>query len=317
MNWRIPNQLTALAGATLLLVMFPYSNTPVWACSTGGGSGGFSYGSQTGGGSVTVCARAAVETRTVAVAKPAPKPIAKPAPAPKPVAAPKPAPKPVTKPAPKPAPKILLTPAKLTPPPALLKPAPKPVPRIAPKSTPKPKAPVLKPVAKPPVNVPVVIRLSSSSAGQENFSPASITVVASPSQLALGEETFLAVDAMVHYRSGSILGRATDVRFEPIATSWNYGDGKTAGSFPWHSYAELGTYSVTATVAYSVSYQIAGESSWVSAGEIAVSDSAEVSVGDQGADPGGSVPDGAAPTSSVRLVAKNCIGNQSAYGCMH
>lgn len=315
MKWRLPNQLTALAGATLLLVMFPYSNTPAWACSTGGVSAGFSYGSQTGGGSVTVCARAAVETRTVAVAKPTPKPIAKPGPAPKPVAAPKPAPKPVTKPAPKPAPKILLTPAKLTPPPALLKPVPKPVPRIAPKPTPKPKAPVLKPVAKPAVNVPVVISLSSVSSGQASFSPAPITVVASPSQLALGEETYLTVDAMVHYRSGSILGKATDVRFEPIATSWNYGDGSTVGSGQLHSYAELGTYSVTATVTYAVSYQITGESSWVSAGEIAVSDSTEVSVGDPGAGPGGLVPDGPTPTPSVRLVAKNCIGNQSAYGC--
>jgi hypothetical protein len=317
MNRPFPDRLVAIAGATLLLVMFPFIPTPSWGCTTGGG-GGFSYGSQTGGGAVTVCARAVVETRTTAVVKSAPKPVV----VPKPVAAPKPAPKPISvapKPAPKQAvkpvtktpPKVFFTPVKLTPPPALLKPVTKPV--VKPPVKPKSAVPA-KPVVKAPVNVPIVIAASNSSTGQASFSPAPLHASASLGEVEPGETVIFSADPMVHYRSGVILEKATDVRFVPVSITWSFGDGGVGdGSAVSHAFATSGQYLAVATAVYSVSYQIAGQSGWVEAGPIAVSDSVSILVSQNGSPADGPTAGQLPPVA--RLVGKNCFADAAAYGC--
>jgi len=291
-------------GFALIITMFPFAPTPSWACSAGGG-GAFSYGSQTGGGSVTVCARAVVESRSVVVAKSAPRPVvAAPKPAPKPIAsAPKSAPKPVVA-APKPVTRLFAQ-ANLNPPPSLLKPIAKP--KAAPKPAPKPPAPV--------PNKPAVIVLSSASNGQASFSPAPLTALADPPNLTAGEATTLTANPMLHFQSGALLGKATDVRFEPISTSWNFGDGSTgSGSTAAHAYAADGQYRATAMVTYAVYYQIAGQTGWVSGGQITVSDAVLIQVSAGGIDlPIGQDP--VSPPAVVRLVGKNCLISPGAYGC--
>ena len=110
MKWHNPTRLLALAGAALLLVMYPFTATRSWACAVSGSSN-FSHASQADDTAITVCAKATAVTK--AKAKPAlpakPAPVKQSAPKMIPKVTPKPAPKPTAKPTPKATPKSLVT----------------------------------------------------------------------------------------------------------------------------------------------------------------------------------------------------------------
>ena len=287
------------------MAIYQFHPTASWACSAGGGSG-FSYSAQTSATAVTVCAKSAVDVRTVSNAKPvdAPKVTAKPAPKPtsKPVV--KPAPAPPAKPVVKAPPTVtLLTPIKRGVPVSLQKPkpTPKPIARPAPVAAPK--------VAIPAPKTTTATLVSSAEA---SFSPAALLVTASDSAVTPTTSVGFSTNAVQHYKTGALLGKATAVQFVPIQTNWNFGDGSSlSGASANHAFRGFGAYEVSATVLYSVSYQIAGASGWVSSGSISVSDSVAVLV--SGVESESPVPAGGG--SVVRLVGKNCFDNPGSFGC--
>lgn len=292
------------------MAIYQFQPTASWACSAGGGSG-FSHSAQTSATAVTVCAKTAVEVRTVSTTKPVatPKETAKPTPKPtsKPVA--KPAPQPPAKPVVKaPVTVALLTPIMKGVPVALQKPksTPKPTPKPIVRPTPIAAAKSATPVAK-------VATSTLVSSEEASFSPASLLVSASDSEVMPGVSIGFATNAVVHYKTGSLLGKATDVQFVPMQTKWSFGDGATAsGASAAHAFTSIGKYVVSASVIYSVSYQIAGASSWISSGSISVSDSVAVKIS------GAELADAPAPIDSVsvvRLVGKNCLDNPGSFGC--
>jgi hypothetical protein len=311
-----------LASAGCLMVLYQLNPAPSWACSAGGGAG-VSYSSQTNADSVTVCVKSVVETRSGSSSKPvtAPKPAQKPEP--KPV--PKPVHKPVAKPAPKlpekvvtkaPAKIVLLTPIKVGVPALLRKPTPAPALKSAPKPAPKPvaKAPTL-PSAKP---VTPIQKVSSSVAIDEaSFSPTALSISATGYSIALESQVSFSSNAKLHYKSATLLGKSTEVRFEPLSVRWSFGDGATvSGVSAAHAFNKTGRFSVGATVIYGVSYQISGSSDWTASGSIGLSDSIEIMVT---ADSGFEAPSQSVDSEGstrVRLVGQNCLENPGSFGCI-
>jgi hypothetical protein len=299
------NRTLILATAGFLMAAYQFSPIPVWACSTSSSSG-FSYSANTGPSSVTVCAKSVVSTKTTAPAKPA-------APKPPTVAPAKPSPKPVATATTKPAPATPAKPALLTPiqkgvPTSLLKPTPQPTPK-----------PVAKPTAKPtpakPSSAPNASSSSSikSSSAEVSFSPEPLAIWVAKDVASVGEEVAFWAPNSIHYKSGSLLGKPTDVRFTPVNTHWDFGDGDSgAGEVIAHGFSAVGSFDVVASVRYSVEYQIFGASGWVSSGEIVVSDSLSMPV--QTLDLPVAPP--RAPQAKVfRLVGENCLGKRSVFGC--
>jgi hypothetical protein len=316
MNWQNLSRVTALVCAAFLIAVYQFNPMPSWACSAGG-VGGFSYASQTNSNSVTVCVKSVVDTRSTAPAKPAtvPKPAtpAKPAPkvAPKPIA--KPAPAVSSKPTVKAPPKVvLLTPIKIGVPASLQKP----------KTVPKP---VAKPVSKPPVKAVPVSKNSPATAAaktlistlvsnaEASFSPAPLSISASDNSVLQGESVSFSSNAFAHYKSGSLLGKSTQVFFQPAETLWRFGDGTSAsGQVVGHSYSRVGDFAIEATVTYAVSCQIEGVSTWVDSGSITVSDLvALVVTSNYGDEDPPSIDVG----KTVRLVGKNCFEKPGTFGC--
>ena len=286
MKWHNPTRLLALAGAALLLVMYPFTATRSWACTVSGSSN-FSHASQADDTAITVCAKATAVTKAKAKpalpAKPAP---AKPAPA-------KPAP--VKQSAPKMIPKV-------TP-----KPAPKPTAKPTPKAAPKPTA---KPTPKATPKSLVTTKVSNA---QARFTPAQIQITTSNQFPEVGEVVLVQVSAVRHFRTASLLGREAEVRFTPAETAWVFGDGAGAlGSEARPSYERSGKYLLSVKVSYFAEYRFAGEAKWQESGTIVVRDSIEISVGQ--APESAEVPISGSP-NRVLLVAKNCSGRENAFGC--
>jgi hypothetical protein len=120
-------------------------------------------------------------------------------------------------------------------------------------------------------------------------------------------------NAFAHYKSGSLLGKATQVFFQPVDALWNFGDGTSAsGQTAGHSYSRVGDFVIEAAVTYAVSYQIDGVSIWVDSGSITVSDLISLSVtAAQEVEGPPSIDVG----TSVRLVGKNCYEKPGTFGC--
>ena len=267
-------------------------------------------GSQTSSTAVTVCARSVVESKSTTSAKPA-TPVAKPAPKPvaKPIAKP-PAPKPVTKAPPK---VVLLTPIKTGVPASLTKPVAKPAPKTVVKA--KPSVPVKSPA--PQAATPAkTVSATSVNTAEADFSPMALIVSASENQVTVGEDVTFWTNAVTHYRSGALLGKATEVMFAPSSISWNFGNGAGgAGGTVGASFSSSGEYLVSANVRYNVSYRVAGSSDWVASGEITVGDSNSIRVFDN--DDSGSGANNPEPISKeVKLVGKNCLARPDAFGCV-
>lgn len=129
----------------------------------------------------------------------------------------------------------------------------------------------------------------------------------------MGEEIAFWAPSSVHYKYGTLLGKATDVRFSPIETSWSFGDGDSAdGAVTTHGFADEGIFDVVAHIRYAVDYQISGASSWVSSGTIIVADSLTMPV--YALETTVAQPR-TPPKKVVRLVGENCLSRQSAFGC--
>jgi hypothetical protein len=81
--------------------------------------------------------------------------------------------------------------------------------------------------------------------------------------LAINQSTQFSAAAILHFRSGKIIGKQAEVRFEPSDVYWNFGDGSQGkGGTLKKSYSEPGLYLVTAKVTYLVSYRLVGETGW-------------------------------------------------------
>jgi hypothetical protein len=268
MKWHNPTRLLALAGAALLLVMYPFTASRSWACTVSGSSN-FGHASQADDTALTVCAKATAVTK--AKAKPAPP--AKPAPT-KPAPA-KPAPAKQT--APKTIPKLTPKPPVIT----LPKVTPKPAPKLTPKPTPK--------------AMPKSLVTTKVSNAQARFTPAPVQITTSNQSPEVGEVILVRLNAFMHFRTASLLGREAEVRFTPTET-----------------YERIGKYLLSVKLAYLAEYRFAGEATWQESGTIVVRDSIEISVGQ--ALGTAEVPSSGSP-NRVLLVAKNCSGRDSAFGC--
>ena len=204
MKWRNPISFLALAGATLLLAMFPFAPSRSWACSASSGSS-FSHATQSDESSLTICAKSTTVSKSKTPAKPAP---AKPAP-PKPV---------VSKP-------VVSKPVVSKP--VVSKPAPpKPVlPKVTPKPAPKPAPPKQVQAAPKPSPKPTMKTTQSTTilTAEARFSPAAAPISASNLSPALGELVEFRALAATHFKTASILGRLAEVKFTPIAIDWNFG----------------------------------------------------------------------------------------------
>lgn len=284
MNWKSRNRATAIAGATLLLVMMPFAPVKVWACTVSG-SQSFAVNSEIDEDSVTICVKEVTRkvVKPVAPPKVAPpvKVIRKPTVVTKPnpvTALPKPTPS--QKPAAKPS-------------------APKPL-ASKPQATPKPKA-------SPIVAMPRVT--SSASSAEMRFTPAALVVRASATEIRVDQAVNFSADAFLHFKTSSLLGKATEVRFTPISINWLLANGGVAsGQSITSRFDHLGKFVVIARARYAVAYRLSGESQWLESGEIVVAGSVSISVSDDYPKP--------TPTATrVLLVANNCQSNPTAFGC--
>ncbi|CAB4622441.1 MAG: hypothetical protein F2599_03500 [Actinobacteria bacterium] len=239
-NFRTINSYLGLA---LMLALISAAPTPSWAsCKNSGGSAGLSkVSSEVAGGSVKICALASsVSPARVAVLI---KPI-----------------KIVVK-----APiKVVVVP-------------PKPIIRVAPHQVQilfGPQYPFPKPetktrtklitkigLEKKPVTSP---GLSLSSSDAAIFTPAELTLSAQPSnQLLLGQRVNFQSSASLHYRTGLVLGLATEVRFTPMKILWQLAQETDSDWQPEHVFDTVGTHSISARVDYEVAYRLRGSSDWV------------------------------------------------------
>jgi PKD domain len=216
----------------------------------------------------------------------------------------------------KPAPPAKPAPAKPAPvkqsaPKTIAKVTPKPPVKTFPKVTPKP-AP--KPTSKPtPKATPKTVLTTKVSNAQARFTPAPVQITTSNQSPETGELILVQVSAVRHFRTASLLGREAEVRFTPTETAWVFGDGVGAlGSEARHSYERSGKYLLSVKVSYLAEYRFAGEANWQESGTIVVRDSIEINVGlDTGS---ADIPISGSPYR-VLLVAKNCSGRESAFGC--
>jgi hypothetical protein len=132
--------------------------------------------------------------------------------------------------------------------------------------------------------------------------------VAGETNLSVGHSVLLSSLAKKHQRNRMLLWYPTQVRFKPLKTTWNFGDGETsAAPVVAHSWSKPGFYEVTLAVEYSVKYRIVGKSDWVLLpGTVrGVSTPRTFHVGEATRQ----------TDSRVTLVHWNCIQKLSAFGC--
>ena len=117
---------------------------------------------------------------------------------------------------------------------------------------------------------------------------------------------------------GTLLGGPAEVRFTPVAFTWDYGDGAsrtsaTAGA-PWaalgirefdptntsHIYRTKGTYTITLTIDYAVEYRL-GAGAWVPITGLLRLDSNPLTIW--------------AGTAKTVLVNEDCLANPAGPGC--
>jgi len=305
----------ALLGLALIFGLVGFAPAPSWAgCkNSGGGGSAFNYGSEVSGSAVTICLNTSVvlPARSSTIPKVTPKVVAKVTPKVAAKVTPKVVAKPVAKVAPKP-----LTLADIR---ALMRAADaikaKPIVVAKPKAVLKPKL-IIKTPAKTVTILSTTPATGSAANGAANFSPDESSAAVSPSNnLSEGQTATFFSDPKVHFRLGSVLGQAAEVRFSPIAATWTFGDGSTAsGARAAHIFG-AGNYSVEVTITYAVSYRFAGQLSWVAdPGQIEMPASVFVSVGDSGNLE--APPEPSTQAATPYLVSANCLANSRALGCL-
>lgn len=310
-------RLHSLLGLALIFSLMGFAPAPSWAgCkNSGGGGSSFNYGSEVAGTAVTICGNTSVvvPARSSTTTKPAPKAVSK-------TVTKVPA-KPVAKPALK-APSKAPKPRTMADIRALIRLSDIPSPKQIVVAKPKPK-PAPKPVVIVKVPAKAVSALSSTpasaraSSGSANFSPDEASAAVSPSSdLSVGELATFYSDPKVHYRLGAVLGHAAEVRFSPVQTTWQFGDGLSgSGAQATHSFGS-GNFDVRVTITYAVFYRLVGQLAWIlDPGQIQMPAVVQVSVGDSS---NWSPPEeGPLPASKLPyLVSANCLANTSSVGCL-
>lgn len=168
-------------------------------------------------------------------------------------------------------------------------------------------------VAKPkPVKKPVMRKAPGKNVHWKN--EFSVTpdrprfLVSGETNLSVGKAVLLTSLATKHQRNRMLLWYPTQVRFKPVSTAWNFGDGEASTApVAAHSWSKAGTYQVTLEVEYSVKYRIVGKSDWVRLpGTVrAVSAPRTFQVGSVSPEASG----------RVTLVHWNCLQKLNAFGC--
>lgn len=172
-----------------------------------------------------------------------------------------------------------------------------------------PVAPAVAPVTYAPITL----------ADLANFVPQAASLSSQPrGWTVVNLNTNFIAGASTHVVTGSLFGRATEVRFTPHAYDWNYGDGGTqttgvpgarwdslglrefAPTATSHVYAAVGTYSTTVSVRYGAEYRVGG-GAWVPvAGEVSSAATTAVTI---------------AQSADTVLVARECTAGRTAAGC--
>jgi hypothetical protein len=334
--------MNGLLGLALVSCLITFAPVPSFAACQTSGEGSFSSGFEISGNVVTLCgkaievqpARSAVVVTTIQPIPVAPiKPIALKPVAPKPVA-PKPMPKPapiVSKPISKVQPvvqikppvvlKIIMVDRYVPPPPKVVVPIPvKPVPKPTPTPTPRKPTPV--PTAPAPklatiVTVVTTPGVTTVDTGSVSFTPVAMSASVSDASLRVGQTATFSADPFTHFRTGTILGRAAEVSFTPTSVSWSFSDGSEArGSTVAHSFANSGSKTATASVGYSVAYRFVAGGGWITQGSIDMSATVQIMVSASGAVAPPTLTPVSPPKKVVFLVARNCLGNAGAIGCL-
>lgn len=288
-------RLNSIIGFTVMLSLLAFAPQPGFAsCKNSGGTSGSSkFGSQVNGGSVTICAAAvAVTPARSAVVKTVLKTAVK-----VPV---KSVSKPVTKPVSAQKSVFRRT--------ATVKTVAKPVVKISTKQVIKKKT-GSKVISKP--------SLANKTSAKADFTPASVAGSVYPSnELSVGQQASFVSSAVQHYRSGSLLGLPTEVRFTPVQVSWSFGDGSlAAGSYVPHAFGSVGSHQVQVRVVYAVSYRVKGSATWIAEPDtITVADDLQVEVS---AGAGGDGVQVSEPNSNAKvlLVGQDCLSRPGSFGC--
>jgi hypothetical protein len=284
-----PHKIQSFLGLALMLSLVSFVPAPTWAaCKNSGGSAGSQkFGSQVSGNSVTICADAEqVTPARTAVVKSPPKITAK----------------------------VLVK--TVSPKKAIFRRQP---PRVVP--APAPKHPLVSKritkvvtKAKPKLMTkPGTTKLTADSA---SFSPAQVVANVHPSnQLAIGQVATFSVLANTHYKSGSLLGLPTEVRFTPISTSWVFSQGSAGFGNTLHlAFDSTGTHTVQVAVTYSVAYRYKGLQNWVSEPDtIQVVDDLFVEVSEPSS--GRVIDAGTQGSRRALLVGESCTASSSLFGC--
>lgn len=304
-------QLVVATALMMSLLVFAPQDAQAACKNSGGSVGSHSYSSQVSGKSVIICASAVKVT-------PARKTVVK-------VAA-----KTVIK---KKVAKVVVTPAVK----ALINSPGNAVPKAAAKTTTKtPTKTVTKPatkvkakttvktVAKKTVKKTVTTPASnSSSAGKKAFAPAAPNASVYPgNSISVHQAADFVGSPVVHYKTGQLLGVATEVRFTPISITWDFADGATgSGKTASHSFSSIGNYEVLLRVSYAVAYRPIGSTKWIADPDsIALGTSVNVSVvSSGGSDSGVKAKPLPQPVknlgSRVLLVGALCQERPGAFGC--
>jgi len=285
---RNPVKVNSIIGLTIMLSLLVVAPQPSFAsCKNSGGSSGSSkVGSQVNGGSVTICASAVaitparsttIKTLVKTVQKAPVKTVVKP------VATFHKLPAPVAK-----------APAKA-------------------------KAPAVKPLAQTKTVAKVISKPSTANktSAAADFTPAAVNGNVYPSnQLKVGQQASFTSSAVQHFRTGTLLSLATEVRFTPISVAWNFGDGNfVPGNSVGHAFTAAGDNSVQVRVVYAVSYRIKGKLAWIAEPDtITIADDLLVHISENAlANPSDTFQSGEA--SKVLLVGSDCLSNPGTFGC--
>lgn len=272
-----------------MLSLVSFVPSPTWAaCKNSGGSAGSQkFGSQVSGNSVTICAAAEqVTPARTAVVKSPPKIMAK---------------------------VVVKT---VAPKKAVFRRQP---PRVVPAPAPKPpivSKRITKVVAKAKPKLITKLGSTNLTADSASFSPAQAIANVHPSnQLAIGQVATFSVLANTHFRSGSLLGSPTEVRFTPIATSWVFSQGSAGSGNTLHlAFDSTGTHTVQVAVTYSVAYRYKGLQNWVSEPDtIQVVDDLFVEVSESSSGQG--IDEGTQGSRRVLLVGEGCPARSVLFGC--
>lgn len=273
---------TAMLASALMMTMLVFVPDDAWgACkNAGGSSGGSRLSSQVSNQSVTVCADAiAVQPARKAVVKTVSKITSKPI-------------------------------AKAT-----SKPSSKTLANSIPKSIAKPKV-ISKVVKKTTAKVVTKSGAKKVTAAAAQFTPSSVNGSVYPSnQLEVNQPATFSSGAVTHYRTSVIMNLVTEVRFTPITTRWNFGDGTSAtGENPAHAFGSNRTFNVQLEVVYAVSYRVRGSTAWLPEPDtITVADELHVVVDSESIFATDEPP--AESSGRVLLVGSTCDLRPGSFGC--